>query len=409
MSQPISERKLLFLLGAVQFINVVDFMMVMPLGPDFAAALKIPTDRLGLVAGSYTAAAALAGMIGTLFLDRFDRRNALFVAMLGLVCGTAAGGLATGFGSMLAARVLAGAFGGPAAALTLSILTDTVPPARRGKALGAVMGAFAAASVLGVPAGLELARLGGWRAPFFGVAGMGVLLVTAVIWMMPPMHGHLRTLGQHSPTRPIRAFLSDGTVLLSLAATAVTMIGAFALIVNLSAFLQFNLGYPRGRLGFLYMMGGLVSFFTMRLAGRTVDRRGSVQVATFGSVLIASVIALVFLPVRPLIPAVALFIGFMMGNSTRMVALNTLTMRVPGPTERARFMSAQSAVQHLSTAAGAAASALVLHEQPDHSLQGMRTLAIATIALAAVLPLLVAAITSRVRAAVALAAPKVAA
>ena len=64
MTRSISERKLLFLLGAVQFISVVDFMMVMPLGPDFAAALGIPTDRLGLIAGSYTAAAAIAGMSG---------------------------------------------------------------------------------------------------------------------------------------------------------------------------------------------------------------------------------------------------------------------------------------------------------------------------------------------------------
>jgi predicted MFS family arabinose efflux permease len=398
MPRAISERKLLLLLGAVQFINVVDFMMVMPLGPDFATALKIPTDRLGLVAGSYTAAAAVAGMIGTLFLDRFDRRKALFVAMLGLVCGTAAGGFATGLGSMLAARVLAGSFGGPATSLALSILTDSVPPARRGKALGAVMGAFAAASVIGVPAGLELARLGGWRTPFFAVASLGIVLVCAVVSMMPPMRGHLDASAGRQPARPLGAFLTDGTVLLSLAATATMMIGAFALIANLSTFVQYNLGTPRGQLGFLYMMGGLVSFFTMRLAGRTVDRRGSVQVALLGTVLILGVISLTFLPARPLIPVVALFVGFMMGNSTRIVALNTLTMRVPGPAERARFMSAQSAVQHLSTAAGAATSAAVLHEQSDHSLSGMRTLAIGAIVLSATLPVLVAWIASRVRA-----------
>jgi predicted MFS family arabinose efflux permease len=397
MARPLSERKLLFLLGAVQFINVMDFMMVMPLGPDFAGALGIPTDRLGLVAGSYTAAAALAGMIGTLFLDRFDRRNALFVAMLGLVCGTAAGGLATGLPSMLGARVVAGAFGGPATSLALSILTDAVPPARRGKALGAVMGAFAAASVLGVPAGLELARLGGWRTPFFAVAGLGLIQVTAVVSLMPPMRGHIREFGQRLPVRSLGAFLTDRTVLLSLLATAVTMIGSFALIVNLSAFLQFNLGYPRGRLGFLYMTGGLVSFFSMRLAGRTVDRRGSVTVAIAGSALIAVVIGLTFLPAQPWIPAVALFVGFMMGNSTRMVALNALTMRVPGPGERARFMSAQSAVQHISTSIGATGSALFLREQPDHSLVGMRTLAVGAILLSVVLPFLVSAIAAGVR------------
>ena len=39
-----SERTLVFLVGAVQFINILDFMMVMPLGPDFAASLGIPTS-----------------------------------------------------------------------------------------------------------------------------------------------------------------------------------------------------------------------------------------------------------------------------------------------------------------------------------------------------------------------------
>src|SRR3954466_9011556 len=111
-AQVASERKLIFLLSCVQFINIVDFMMVMPLGPDFARGLSIPLDRLGLVAGTYTAAAAVAGLVAAPFLDRFDRRRALFVAMLGLVTGTAAGGFATSLATMLLARVVAGAFGG---------------------------------------------------------------------------------------------------------------------------------------------------------------------------------------------------------------------------------------------------------------------------------------------------------
>src|SRR6188768_1764270 len=106
MKQP-SERVLIFLVAAVQFVNVLDFMMVMPLGPDFAAALGIPTSHLGYIGGSYTAAAAIAGMFASMFLDRFDRRKALAVTMFGLVCGTVAGGFATGLHSLMAARILA--------------------------------------------------------------------------------------------------------------------------------------------------------------------------------------------------------------------------------------------------------------------------------------------------------------
>src|ERR671930_1741893 len=73
----VSERALLAVIGAVQFINILDFMMVAPLGPDFARALGIPLSHIGYVFGSYTAAAALAGVAGPLFFPRFVRKPAV--------------------------------------------------------------------------------------------------------------------------------------------------------------------------------------------------------------------------------------------------------------------------------------------------------------------------------------------
>jgi predicted MFS family arabinose efflux permease len=388
---------LLFLLGAVQFINVVDFVMVLPLGPDFARALGIPAHQLGVVAGSYTAAAAIVGLLAAPFLDRLDRRRALFWAMLGLVTGTAAGGMATGLGSMLLARVLAGMFGGPATSLALSILSDAVPPERRGMAMGKVMGAFSVASVVGVPAGLELARIGGWQLPFFVIAGLGVVVASAVAALMPPMRGHLRA-GAARAGRPFREFVRDRTVLLSLGGTAVAMAGSFSIISNLSAFVQFNLGYPRDRLGVLYMAGGCVSFFSMRIAGACVDRFGAARVVLVGTALVLLVIGCAFLPEQPLLPVLIIFIGFMLANSTRLVAFNSLTSKVPAPADRARFMSLQSAVQHLSTSIGATLSTWVLHERADQSLEGMPRLAVFAIVLSCALPLLVTLLQRRVRA-----------
>src|SRR5207248_11543468 len=86
------ELAVVLLMGAVQFVNILDFVMVMPMGPDFAAALHIPASKLGWIGGAYTAAAAVSGLVGSLFLDRFDRRKALGLALLGLSLGTAAGG-----------------------------------------------------------------------------------------------------------------------------------------------------------------------------------------------------------------------------------------------------------------------------------------------------------------------------
>ena len=81
---------MIILVAMVQLVNVLDFVMVMPLGQDFARALDIDEARLGWIGGSYTLAAAFSGIVSARFLDRYDRRKALAIAMLGLVCATAA-------------------------------------------------------------------------------------------------------------------------------------------------------------------------------------------------------------------------------------------------------------------------------------------------------------------------------
>jgi predicted MFS family arabinose efflux permease len=397
MPSAFSERKLVFLIGAVQFINTLDFMMVMPLGPDFAQKLGIPSSHLGFVGGSYTAAAAVAGVLGAFILDRFDRRSALAVALAGLVLGTAAGGLAVGLPSLLAARVIAGAFGGPATSLALAIISDAVPPERRGRAMGAVMGAFSVASVLGVPAGLELARIGGWRAPFFTVAALGAVLAAAAVALLPPQRGHLSAERRAAPVS-FRAVLARPVVRLSLTGTAVAVIANFALIPNLSAYFQFNRGYPRDRLGLLYMIGGAISFGTMRLAGWLTDRHGSPTVVVGGSTAFITVLLVGFIYPIDALPILAIFVGFMVAQGFRFVPLQALSSRVPEPRERASFMSAQSAVQHLASATGAMIGAQVLTERVGGGVEGIDKLAWFAVAMSAILPAILYAVDRRVRA-----------
>lgn len=398
MSKAPSERAIVTLVGAVQFVNVLDFMMVMPLGPDFSRALGIPLSTLGYIGGSYTAAASVAGLAGSFFLDRFDRRKALALSMLGLVVGTALGGLAQGLGTLLAARILAGLFGGPATSLSLSIIADVIPIERRGKAMGAVMGAFSIASVLGVPAGLELARLGTWRTPFFAVAALGALLTAMAITLLPPLRGHLRDAEpeQASALSSLGTMLGRPTVRASYALAASAMMGLFVLVPHISSYVQRNLGFPRGRLGLLYMVGGVVSFAALRLAGRLVDRFGCFRVSLPSTALTALVIYAGFYRAPPLVSVVGIFALFMCATGFRNVSFNTLLSRVPSAAERARFMSILSAVQHAAGAAGSFLSARILTEDAAHRLVGMPALSALSIALLCFMPPLVGWIESRV-------------
>ncbi|HSB41980.1 MAG TPA: MFS transporter [Methylomirabilota bacterium] len=395
MRGTLPERRTLLLIGAVQFVNILDFMMVLPLGPDFARSLAIPTSKLGLVGASYTAAAALTGIVGSLILDRFDRRKALGVALLGLAAGTVAGAFATGLGSMLAARILAGAFGGPVASLSLAVVSDVVPAERRGRAMGAVMGGFAVASVLGVPAGLELARLGGWRSPFVAVAILGVSLAATALAVLPPLDAHLRA--RSTATSGAGEVLLRPAAVLALLATGALMTAQFAIVPNISAYWQFNLGYPREHLGLLFVLGGAVSFAAMRLAGHLADRAGAALAVAAATVPYAAVVLAAFVfPAREP-PALVLFVGFMAASAFRMVPIQALSSRVPEPEERARFMSAQSVVQHLGAATGALVASGMLRELPGGSLVGMAGVGLFAVALAATVPALLWLLEQRVR------------
>ncbi|WP_255636613.1 MFS transporter [Hyalangium versicolor] len=397
-SKPVSERAVIFLIGAVQFVNILDFVMVMPLAPYYSGALGIDSAHTGIIAGSYTGAASIAGLLGGYFLDRFDRRKALAVSMLGLVMATAAGGLATGLHSLLLARVCAGIFGGPATSLSLAMIADLIPQERRGKAMGAVMGAFSVAQVMGLPLSLKAADMAGWRAPFLGVAGMGVLVVLGSIFFLPPVRGHLEKGARRAHPVGVWELLSRKDVQLSYLMSALVMMSGFVLIPTIPPYVVHNLGYPREELWNLYLVGGLVGFVTLRVAGSRVDKLGAFRVGTAGVLLGIVLTYIGFVNYPKWFPIHGVFIGFMMAMGMRNVAYNTLTSKVPENAVRARFMSLQSAISHMASAVSSAVVApMILKTLPDESLVGIDHVAMVSIVLALAVPPMIFVVERQIR------------
>ncbi len=363
MNPTFSESRLIWLAGLIQFVNVLDFMMVMPLGPDFARALDIPAHHIGLIGGAYTFAAAVSGLALSPFLDRFARKSALLCCLVGLTAATLLGAFVWDTASMLAARVLAGIFGGPAFALAIALVADFVPPERRGSAMGKVSGGFAAASVLGVPFGLELAARISWRAPFVTTALIGLAVLIFALRYLPHHPPLTQKESLRESLRRMKSVLNSRLILASYAFMGAAMMSGFLLIPNISAHLQMNLGYPREHLGVLYFCGGAVSFVGMRLAGRLMDRSSATATALlFTGVLMAAIVTGFIVFPSP-VPVLVVFICFMVGMTGRNVCDQALSSKIPRPQDRAAYMALQASVTHLACAVGASLSSHLLAEE----------------------------------------------
>lgn len=361
------ELQMTLVVLLIQFVNIVDFMMVMPLGPDFALALGIPVGSLGVITAAYVGAAATITFTTARYMDRLPRRELLVGCLIGLgvtALMTPMLGQLYGLNGLLLGRALAGLFGGPATSLALTVLADAIPAEKRGRSMGIASGAFSVSAVIGVPFGLELARLGDWTLPFEAL-GILAISVSVFTWWGIPRHLQTRRLGRWPGTRQ---FLSRRKTALALAVMFVTPLSGFLFIPNMAAYFQFNLGYPRELMGLLYATGGTCALFSMQIAGWAIDRFGLLPAALILGAGAAVVASLLF-GFNPLLaPILLLFSGLMIFNSARNVLANTASSLVPSPDERGAHMAFQGTVRHLGVGAGAMTGALILETDVDGQL-----------------------------------------
>src|SRR5215813_7462518 len=102
------ERLILLILAAVQFTTIVDFMIVMPLGPQLMRTLEIGPAEFGLIVSSYTFAAGAAGLVASSIVDRFARRSTFMILYAGFLLGTLLCALATAYPTLVLARSVTG-------------------------------------------------------------------------------------------------------------------------------------------------------------------------------------------------------------------------------------------------------------------------------------------------------------
>ncbi|MBC7377130.1 MAG: MFS transporter [Burkholderiaceae bacterium] len=351
---PRREVWLLLTLAGIQFTHILDFMIMMPLGPQFTALFGISDAQFGLLVSAYTLAAGVSGLVASTYIDRFGRKRLLLVLYVLFGLATLACGLSTSYGTLMAARIAAGIFGGVMSALSQTIVGDVIPFERRGRAMGIVMTSFSVSTVAGVPLGLFIAAHLGWHAAFIGIALLCAVFALFAALTLPALAHHLNATDRPSALGGIAQVLADRNHQKAFVFTALTMAAAFMVIPYITIYMQTNAGLRADQVPWIYLCGGAFTLFTARLFGRMTDRRG--KVATY------RLLALAFLPpmlATTLVRGVPVWVIiltstlFFSTSSGRMIPGMAIVTSAANPRLRGTFMTLNSSVQ--SAAMGTAA------------------------------------------------------
>ncbi|NJC27463.1 MFS transporter [Neolewinella antarctica] len=434
-----SEKKLLFILAAVQFSHIIDFMIIMPLGKTIMEEFSISPGQFAWVVSAYAGAALMGNLISTAFIDRFDRRTALLFLFAGFTVGTLACAFAPTYLWLLCLRSATGIFGGTLGALVLAIVGDVIPLERRASAMGWVMTAFSAASVIGIPSGIYIASKLGWHAPFVATAGIAALFWLLAWRFIPSLRGHMSSerarpsrlsagLASASPrlsaglasasqgedgramadvldeialspveqalapqgtlrriAEPFVKIFSDSNQRAALLFTMTLMLGHFTIIPFIAPYMQINVGFSDTEISLVYLVGGILTVVLLPLFGKLADRYGRMLIFSVASFFaLGSIYLLTNLETDSLYVGLLVTSSFFVVASGRNVPATTMITSVVRPENRGSFMSIRQSVNEAALFGSTLVAGLIITENEQGMLDGYENLGYFTMVMSVV-------------------------
>ncbi|MET0238639.1 MAG: MFS transporter, partial [Sphingobium sp.] len=235
---------------------------------------------------AYALGVVIGAPLMTLTTGRIPRRT-LLIALAGIfTAGNLLAAVSDGYAMLLAARILTslnhGAFFGVGSIVAASL----VPPQRQAGAVAAMFMGLTIANVVGVPLATWAGEHLGWRASFWGIAALGVAMMTALRATLPPLPA---PVGGNAAAE-LRV-LTRGKVL---GALALTVAGSSAMFTVFTYIVPILREVTHASLGFVtamlvvYGLGLTIgNWLGGKFADKSVDRTLIVTLASLTALLVA--------------------------------------------------------------------------------------------------------------------------
>jgi multidrug resistance protein len=287
----------LAVLIAVNVVDMIGFMVVLPLLPFYAQELHASPEIIGALIASFSIAQLLAAPLWGRVSDRYGRRPALLIGLTASAVAYVVFGLADSLWLLFLSRIVQGA-GGGTTGVAQAYVADTMEPADRARALGWLSAATAAGVTLG-PALGSLAAHWGHAAPGLVAAALCAINILFAWRWLPESKPAFD--GVERPRRPVwhHAWIAvrhPGSGLSRLLwIYGIGMLAFSAMTSVLALYLGATFGLDERTIGPIFTYIGVLSL-VMRsvLLGPIVDRLGEVATMRTGTLLL--VIGLLLYP-----------------------------------------------------------------------------------------------------------------
>jgi MFS transporter, DHA1 family, inner membrane transport protein len=319
--------------------------------PGFAADLGVSVPTAGVAISAYALGVVVGAPLIAIAGARWARKKLIVALATALVVFNALSALAPAFVPFVALRFLAGlphgAYFGTAAVLGAAL----VEPARRARALAAVMLGLTIANIVGVPAATWLGETFGWRSAYVAVTAIALVTVLAVVLLVPNA-----ATAQGGSVRGELTALTRPQVWLTLGAISAGFGGLFAVYSYISPILTNQAGVDAGTVPLLLGALGIGMTVGNVVGGRLAERMPRATIAVALAVYSLVLLAFVFAAHHAVTAAVGLFLLGFVGLSAGPALMGRLMdFAAEGPSlAAASFHSAFNIANAIGAALGGA-------------------------------------------------------
>lgn len=360
------EKLYVFLLASIQFSHIIDFVVLMPLGPVFIREFSITPLEFGALVSAYNISAAVSGFLYGVIADRFDRKSILVLNFVGFILGTLFCSFAYDYESLIMGRIIAGGFGGTLTSVVYAMVTDLIPYQRRGRAMSIIVSAFPVASVLGVPLGLWIAEAFSWRETFIFIVIISIFCLVLSALVFPKLSSHIQKSNFYENISRLFKLSFKKDYLKAYFAIFLNVFAIFSLIPYLAPFAVKNMGILETDLKYMYFVAGLFTIITARILGKLTDKYNPF-------VVLASITILSIIPMYlytnctkiGLFTFIALSAFFMSTVSGRMIPLMTIASEIPDGNDRGTFMGLLNSIRSFGSALSTLFAGLFIIDKGD--------------------------------------------